>query len=116
MTQSGHIAAEEMAPAGMRPRPRSQRRTPQHHLACRPSAPLAAVTPSIARPAHEPRVLVFCVQIARYEPNSPKPVTAIASSLRFTSAALSQTYTGWLIVMSVVGHAPTPGESIMATI
>src|SRR5262249_43684397 len=31
-----------------------------------------------------------------------------ASSLRFTSAGLSQTYTGWLIVMSVVGHAATP--------
>jgi hypothetical protein len=39
-----------------------------------------------------------------------------ASSLRFTSVGLSQTYTGWLIVMSVVGHAPTLGELIMATI
>ena len=32
------------------------------------------------------------------------------------STELSQTYMGWLIVMSVVGHAPTPGEPIMATI
>src|SRR6516165_4606444 len=38
------------------------------------------------------------------------------SSLRFTSSGLSQTYTGWLIVMSMVGHAPTPGEPITATI
>jgi hypothetical protein len=39
----------------------------------------------------------------------------LSSSLRFTSAGLSQTYTGWLTVTSVVGHAPTPGEPIMAT-
>src|SRR5262249_55516323 len=32
-----------------------------------------------------------------------------SSNLRFTSAGLSQTYTGWLIVTSVVGHAPTGG-------
>jgi hypothetical protein len=32
------------------------------------------------------------------------------------SALNRRTYTGWLIVMSVVGHAPTSGEPMMATI